>query len=81
MDNSMYAVIAGSGLVFGYALATALSTPYKRQRIWQQIKCACGSHAPDIIKKENGFLVSRCFHCDHIVVRLEDKNQTIRRVQ
>ena len=81
MDNTVLAVIAGSGLVFGYVLATALSTPYKRQRIWQRVKCAFGAHAPDRIREEGGFLVSRCFHCDNVVVRLQDKNQTIRRVK
>lgn len=82
MDSStVSAVIAAAGLVCLYALATALSTPYKRKSGWQRIKCLFGVHAPDAIREEGGFLVSRCFHCDHVVVRLKDKNQTIRRVK
>jgi len=54
---------------------------YMRNRTVRKIKCFFGFHAPDTIYTQGEYLVQRCLYCDKVVVRLENKDQKIRRIQ
>lgn len=84
MDNDYTVTLALSalfGIALGYWLMSSLNTKYKRKMAVKRVKCFFGFHDADTIRDEGNFYVSRCFHCDKIVCRLENKNQTIRRVK
>ncbi len=58
---------------FGYAWAT----PKKLRKL----KCWIGLHAPDAgIREEGMYLVQRCLYCDRVTMKMEKRENTLRRI-
>lgn len=79
-DSKFYAMVGLAGLLVGYWLATALSTPYKRRRVWRKIKCFFGKHTPGPIRgAPGGRNIQSCDYClKTLRVYTISKNQAIK---
>ena len=77
MTDFQILVCAVAGLacfVIGYLWASE-----SRMR---KLKCLLGFHAPDSrLRNEGTYLVQRCLYCDRVMIKMEAKDNHIRRIQ